>query len=72
MKWFSGVFLQSFKDGETRISEKQFDIFCKYLHTVYEMGYTEYHEGIINNKRVRAYVWDCITGPRYYVIIENN
>lgn len=29
--WFLNTFLKSFKEGETRISEKQFAIFEKYL-----------------------------------------
>lgn len=71
MKWFTDKFLPSFKDGETRISEKQFNIFCRYLKDTYERGYTEYHSGKVNNKLVRAYEWNCITGTQYFVIIQD-
>ena len=72
MKWFMNTFLPSFKDGETRISEKQFNIFCRYCKNVYERGFTEYHETIIAGRKIRAYEWACITGVQYYVIIERD
>ena len=66
-KWFENVFLPSFDKGkETRISEKQFNIFVKNSDNNYEIGYTEYFEG----RNFRAYSWSCISGTRYYVTVK--
>lgn len=70
MKWFTEVFLLSFKLGETRITEKQFNIFARYLPEEVETSTSLNYKGIINGKKVWAQEWACKTGTRYYVTIE--
>ena len=69
-KWFCEKFLPAFRDGETRISEKQYEVFCRNLPDVFERGCTVNHVGEVNGKRVTAYEWASIAGTRFYVHIE--
>ena len=48
MKWFKEVFIPSFKKGTTRISEKQADIFKKYLKDSHEQFNAEYFTDTLN------------------------
>lgn len=70
MNWFINTFLSSFKKGETRISEKQFNIFMKYLKNEYETGYISGKKDTINGLKINAYEWGCISGRQYFVVIE--
>ena len=70
MKWFINVFLKSFNNGETRISEKQYNIFCKYLKERFSSGYIEGFTGVVDGKTVKAYEWNCVTGRQYFVEIS--
>ena len=69
-QWFSG-FLSSFKEGENRISEKQFDVFERYLSTEYVNGYINGYQDYVKDGeityKVKVIRWDCITGARYYL-----
>ena len=69
MKWFIDIFLKSFNDGETRISEKQYNIFCKYLKERFVCGYIEGVSAVINGKRIKAYEWSSVAGRQYFVEI---
>lgn len=46
MTWFKNVFLPSFKLGETRISKKQYAVFCKYLQNHEKNVYYNYVNGL--------------------------
>ena len=71
MEWFKNVFLPSFKTGETRISEKQYNIFMKYLHVdEYETGYVRGKKDTIDGVKINAYEWSSVYGLQYYVVIE--
>lgn len=70
MKWFTKTFLPSFKIGETKITEKQFFIFTKYLKERIENDYTEEYRGIVEDKKICAYVWDSVAGTQYFVRIQ--
>ncbi len=71
MEWFKNVFLASFKKGETRITEKQFNIFMKYLKgNYYENGYISGKKDIIDGLKINAYEWGSIAGQQYFVVIE--
>lgn len=64
--WLKG-FLDSFKEGETQISEKQYNIFARNLKGTFKNGYIEGYTDKMDGFKYRAYLWDCITGCRYYV-----
>lgn len=71
MKWFKEVFLASFETGkEIQISEKQFEIFERYLPEGKVDGYTYNIYGIVNNRKIHAYEWACVGKHKYYVIIR--
>ena len=65
-EWFIG-FLKSFKEGESRISGKQFDIFAKYLEEQFKDGYISGYRGKVDGYKIKAYRWDSKVGARYYV-----
>lgn len=48
MKWFKEVFLPSFERGTKKISEKQAEIFKKYLSESYEKDNGEYFTSVID------------------------
>ena len=71
MKWFKEVFLPSFETGkELNITEKQFEIFERYLKHSKEDGYlyTVYDE--FDGMKIEAYEWSCVGKHRYYVTIK--
>lgn len=70
MKWFTEVFLPSFKAGETRITEKQFMIFARYLTESFSTGTSLNYKGVVNGKKIWAQEWVCKGGTRWYVTVE--
>lgn len=64
--WFIS-FLCSFKEGESRISEKQFNIFAKYLGEEFRDGYISGYRGEVEGYRIKAYRWDSVAGARWFV-----
>lgn len=69
MKWFINTFLKSFKAGETKISEKQYRIFEKYLKHESKDGYISGYMDEIEGFKIKAYEWASISGIKYYVDI---
>lgn len=70
--WFKDTFLKSFKEGETQITEKQYNVFAKNLKDgEFIDGYIAGYTGIVDGFKYKAYVWDCISGIRYYIVKEN-
>lgn len=67
INWFKDIFLKSFKDGEQRISEKQYYIFTRYLKVQFIDGYTEGVKDEIDGYKITATLWHCITGDRFYL-----
>jgi hypothetical protein len=53
MKWFKDVFLASFEVGTRKISEKQAEIFKKYLKQSYEKDNAEYFTDCINGISIK-------------------
>lgn len=54
MKWFCEVFLQSFPDCKgKRISEKQAEIFIRYLSNSSELDNAFYYEDKINCRNIK-------------------
>ena len=73
MKWFKEVFLPSFETGkELRISEKQFDIFCRYARNYEETndGFLEMLTYTVDGKHVTASKHRCKWGSTYWVKID--
>lgn len=73
MKWFTETFLPSFETGkELRISEKQFDIFCRYARNYEEevSGFVETLTYNVGNKKVVISKHRCRWGATYWVKIN--
>lgn len=69
--WFKDTFLKSFKEGETQITEKQYNIFVNNLKgDEFIDGYIAGYTDIIEGYKYKAYTWDCISGVRYYIVKE--
>ena len=68
--WFKNTFLASFKRGDTRISEKQFRIFEKYLDDDFVDGYIAGVRGIVDGKKITAYEWHRVGYTQYFVEIK--
>lgn len=64
--WFCNFFT-TFKEGESRISEKQFNVFAKYLDEEFRDGYISGYRDTVEGYTVKAYRWDCKGGVRYYL-----
>lgn len=64
--WFLG-FISSFKTGDTQISEKQFNIFSKYLDEPFSDGYIRGYRGEAGGYRLKAYEWSRVNGRAYYI-----
>lgn len=66
MKWFCEVFLQSFPDCKgKRISEKQAEIFIRYLSNSSELDNAFYYEDKINRRNIKLQESLVYNGCRY-------
>lgn len=66
MKWFCEVFLQSFPDCKgKRISEKQAEIFIRYLSNSSELDNAFYYEDKINCRNIKLQESLVYNGCRY-------
>lgn len=73
MKWFKETFLPSFETGkEIRISEKQFDIFCKYARNYEEKinGFEETITYSVGDKLIVVSKHRCKWGATYRLKIN--
>lgn len=69
--WFKDIFLKSFKEGETQITEKQYNVFANNLKgDEFIDGYIAGYTGIVDGFKFKAYTWDFVGGTRYYVYKE--
>lgn len=86
MKWFKEVFLPSFEDCKgKRVSEKQGQIFEKYLNFDYSNDNVEYFTKVIDGKKIKLQKSSVFNGcyynksgrhtnykTEYYITIESN
>lgn len=86
MKWFKEVFLPSFEDCKgKRVSEKQGQIFEKYLDFDYSNDNAEYFKKVIDGKKIKLQKSSVFNGcyynksgrhtsykTEYYITIESN
>ncbi len=73
MKWFVETFLPSFETGkEQKISEKQFDIFCKYARNYEENndGFSEEITYNVDDKQIVVSKHRCKWGATYWLRIN--
>lgn len=66
MKWFKEVFLSSFENcNGKRVSEKQGQIFEKYLDFESERDNATYYSKIVDNRKIRLQVSSVFNGCYY-------
>lgn len=66
MKWFREVFLPSFEDCKgKRISEKQAEIFIKYLPDSSEFDNAFYYKGTVDERSIEVQESSAYNGCRY-------
>lgn len=66
MKWFREIFLPSFEDCEAkRISEKQAEIFKRYLSDSSESNNAIYYKGTVSNRTIKVQESLVYNGCRY-------
>ena len=66
MKWFREVFLKSFDECKgKRISEKQAEVFIRYLPDSFESDNACYYTGMIDRKNIKVQESPVYSGCRY-------
>lgn len=66
MKWFRDVFLKSFDECKgKRISEKQAEVFIRYLPDSFESDNACYYTGMIDRKNIKVQESPVYSGCRY-------
>lgn len=66
MKWFREVFLKSFDECKgKRISEKQAEVFIRYLSNTSESDNASYYEGRVDGKNIKVQESPVYSGCRY-------
>lgn len=66
MKWFREVFLKSFDECKgKRISEKQAEVFIRYLPDSFESDNACYYTGMIDRKNIKVQESLVYSGCRY-------
>lgn len=69
--WFKDIFLKSFKEGETQITEKQYNVFVRNLKgDEFIDGYIAGYTNILDDFKYKVYAWFCVSGTRYYIVKE--
>lgn len=67
-KWFLNTFLPSFKEGDTQITEKQYNVFVSNLKgKEFIDGYISGYMKTVNGYKLKVYSWQTVNGTRYYI-----